>query len=141
MMTEQDVKKDINQKKENWLKEHFKGEIPSWLIKQFGEAVFVAPPNLLQLKVTKIREIMKKSIDQLNNFEIGVMTNLIASTPLYLLHENIEIALENQEVLSEFMNRYNEVVNGKEKEWSREYNSKMKILRPAGRDVPNVIIK
>jgi hypothetical protein len=68
------------------------------------------------------------------------MANVIAGVPLIQLHADFETALDRQEELGVLMAAYTAEVDAREKEWLREYNSRMKIIRGVSQQAPSLVL-
>jgi hypothetical protein len=130
MLTESQIRQDIAQKKEAFNVSVFTAHtLPEWFMGMFKEAIFATAPTDLKLKADRVRKLIRRQPHTLTNFEVAIMCNTILAVPLVQLNENLDVALDRQEELSNVLMAYKTLEESKDKEWTREFEARMRLIR------------
>lgn len=99
-MQASDIQIQIQKEMQSFLDKTFPGILPEWFLDGFEKCVMEMPQIDVPYRGDTIQDILSKKVNELSQFEVGLVTNILLAVPPKLLSSNInkylvkKIALE-----------------------------------------------
>lgn len=119
-MTQQEINIKLNRKKSEFLLTRFSGKVPSWMKDRFLSALMDVPPSSTKYKAERIREMISRDSEEWNNYEVGLMVDILSIVSPKVVWPDMETYLTEKLVLEEIGLIYNTDMNALEQALKRE---------------------
>lgn len=119
-MTQQEINDKLNRKKSEFLMTRFGGTVPSWMKDRFLSALMDVPPVSTKYRAERIKEMISRDADEWNNYEVGLMVDVLSIVSPKVVWANMEDYLNDKLVIEEIGLIYNTAMNNLEQSLKRE---------------------
>ena len=110
MTTEQEIEKQLNAQTLKWNEKIYDGKpLPADFIKIFKRAIFTIPPASHQYNMNKVKKMISQRADEVTMVEVGMMINVIYSTPPEKIYSSIEEAVDTTLIFDGVREEFNRV--------------------------------
>ncbi len=129
MTTEKDIQEQIRKDIDAHSNSVYDGSLPDSFREGFKQSLmFIAPANH-RYNMGFIKTLVSKKADEVTVMEVGIMINLIFSTPWYLIYKNVEEGIDTTIEYEKVKDEY----NAKSTEFERKISlKKRKLMEIAG---------
>lgn len=112
-MNELEINREIDKEYESFNKSIYSGDaLPKDLMSRFEKAIFKSAPASHRTSSEALKVIIGRKYDEITNYEVGFMLNIISSMPLCDIYDNINDALKKNKEIEMLKVGYNIMVKG-----------------------------
>lgn len=110
MTTEKEIDQQLDREVQAWYNKVYDGKpLPERFIEMFKKALMYVAPANHKYNMLAIKKMISQRSDEVTMVEVGMMINLIYSTPFDKLYSTPEEGVETTMLFDEIRREYNEI--------------------------------
>lgn len=135
MTTEIEIDNQLTKDYAAFYNKIYDGELPESLLQNFKKAFMYLVPSTHQYFMSRVKEMAAKTIRDLSVMEVGMIINLIVSTPPEKLYSSFDEAVDSLAILHKLRDDYNKAVEENQRKLKAKKERLMQ-LSGVGNSVP-----